>query len=313
MLYYICPLHTLYTLMVYATMAIAPKLNVSLKGQAVKIGACLLVTAVCWESRTVFDTIWSPLTFLVGYQDPRRSSLPVALALSTGVYPGGSGSSTSFRGSSFLANNTDPTATTASIATSAVPDKLHEWHFRSSLDRYVWIYGMACAALKPSLSSWLETTSNTSRWKRNLARSMTAVVALAAGGAWFQAIGSLPKLQYNRLHPFTSWVPITSWILLRNLTPSLRRTHLAVFSWLGCITLETYIAQFHTWLSTEGVPDAQPKGLLELLPITKYPLINFGLCSAVFVFLSRRLYVVTASLNVFAPRIGKKQEHEEVR
>jgi N-acetylneuraminate 9-O-acetyltransferase len=95
--------------------------------------------------------------------------------------------------------------------------------------------------------------------------------------------------------------------VLRNLTPALRRTHLALFSWLGCITLETYIAQFHTWLSTEGVPDAQPKGLLQLLPATDYPLINFGLCSAVFVFLSRRLFVVTSLLRSFVvPDLPKK-------
>jgi hypothetical protein len=303
MLYYICPMHTLYTLMVYATMAIAPKLNASPKGQAIKIAACLAVTAVCWESRSVFDAIWRPLTFLVGYQDPKRSSLPVASASSIGGYPGVSDYVHSSRAS---ANGT--TATT-SIATSAILDKLHEWRFRSSLDRYIWIYGMACAALKPTLSDWLGRIDlNRFGWKKNLARGTSAAVALAAGGAWLYAIGTLPKNRYNDLHPFTSWVPITSWILLRNLTPGLRRTHLAMFSWLGCITLETYIVQFHTWLSTEGVPDAQPKGLLELLPVTKYPLLNFGLCSAVFVFLSRRLFVVTASLNIFTAASGPQKE-----
>ena len=51
-----------------------------------------------------------------------------------------------------------------------------------------------------------------------------------------------------------SWVPITAWIALRNLTPALRTSSSTTLSWLGAVTLETYVSQFHTWLVTD-VPD----------------------------------------------------------
>lgn len=64
------------------------------------------------------------------------------------------------------------------------------------------------------------------------------------------------------------------WIVLRNLTPFLRLYSLGLYGWLGCITLETYVSQFHTWLST-GIPDGQPKMLLAFFP-PDYPLLNFA-------------------------------------
>ncbi len=37
-----------------------------------RIAACFLLVFVCWDLKPVFYAIWGPLTFLMGYSDPRK-------------------------------------------------------------------------------------------------------------------------------------------------------------------------------------------------------------------------------------------------
>ena len=74
MLYYICPMHTLFTVFVYATLGIASRLNKSHAGIAFKIAVVTALVVTCWESKTVFYTLWTPFLWLVGYNDPRKPS-----------------------------------------------------------------------------------------------------------------------------------------------------------------------------------------------------------------------------------------------
>jgi hypothetical protein len=55
----------------------------------------------------------------------------------------------------------------------------------------------------------------------------------------------------------------------------------------------SYVAQYHTWLLSK-VPNSQPIYLLTLLP--GYPLLNFGAATALYIFVSHRLFVLTAAL-----------------
>jgi len=217
MLYYICPMHTLFTLFVYATLGIYNRWNENNTFLLTKIGICTLAVAVMWEVPGVFDLIWAPFTPLVQYSDPRHPELP----------------------------------------------PLHEWFFRSGLDRYVWIFGMLVAFTHPNVDRMLSKIDEMPVFGAWATRSAIVAICIGVLIPYYNNIYVLDKYSYNKLHPFTSWIPITIYILLRNIHPMLRNYSLTLFQWLGRITLETYIGQFHMWLLCR-VENGQPKYLLEV-------------------------------------------------
>jgi hypothetical protein len=244
-LYYICPMHTMFTFFVYFILLVYKDYNCLTRVIVGKLFLCAFLVFVIWEVPGVFGVVFRPLTFLLRYTDPERPDI----------------------------------------------DPMHEWFFRSGLDRYIWIYGMGCAYVLPQFEAFLTWVDTRRVLIRVATQTMIAGATFLVIFWYYQTYYMLPKNEYNKIHPYTSWIPITCFIILRNLTLTARSVHANLFCKCGRITLETYISQFHVWLSTSNIHDGQPNKLFCLIP--GYPLLNFVVATIAYLGISRRVFVLT--------------------
>ena len=66
MSYYICPLHTLWTLFIYAGLGIARKMNDTTVGIFIKIFLLLGIVVFIWDVPGVWEAVFGPF-FLVSF------------------------------------------------------------------------------------------------------------------------------------------------------------------------------------------------------------------------------------------------------
>lgn len=168
-------------------------------------------------------------------------------------------------------------------------NSLHEWIFRSKLDHYVTFVGMLCAYNHPNIEKAFHKL-NGHRFEKVVLLIGTSVLASIIF-VWYNYVYILEKYSYNALHPYTSFIPILAFILLRNSTAWLRSRYIVLFSVLGKITLETYISQLHIYLQDNA------KSLLVYVP--NYPLVNFVINTSIYLFLSNLLFHGTITLNEY--------------
>ncbi|KAI0847779.1 Cas1p-domain-containing protein [Daldinia vernicosa] len=133
-----------------------------------------------------------------------------------------------------------------------------EMRFRLRLDRYITFVGIIVAALTHRASVRGERDFlRLGRAGEILTLRFTPWLAIVCAGSittFFYTTQTYlqGKQAYNRLHPFISWIPILSFIVLRNSHRVLRDRYLLLPSLLGRISLETYVLQYHIWLAEDA-------------------------------------------------------------
>ncbi|OAA35086.1 CAS1 domain-containing protein [Beauveria brongniartii RCEF 3172] len=132
---------------------------------------------------------------------------------------------------------------------------LHEWQFRVSLDSLIVYVGMLAGM----------ASANGKSWDRLLVQSkLPGLVGLAVLAGYCYLSNQLfeVKQDYNKWHPYISFIPIIAWIAARNVAAPLRVYYSKAFAWLGRCSLETFTLQFHLFLASDT------KGILLLDGLT---------------------------------------------
>ncbi|XP_071486102.1 N-acetylneuraminate (7)9-O-acetyltransferase-like [Diadema antillarum] len=171
---------------------------------------------------------------------------------------------------------------------------LYEWWFRWNLDKYIVPYGMVFAFGLLTLRSfkWLDDSHSGdlfSPFKSIVIQLITAAVFFLSSVHFYRCTS---KPECNRIHSYTSFIPITAFIVLRNTSGFIRQRFSVFAAWFGDISLELFIAQYHIWLATDT------KSLLVLIP--GFPHLNLLVTSFIFLCVAIELKDLTGVLTAMA-------------
>ena len=165
---------------------------------------------------------------------------------------------------------------------------LWEWYFRTALDHWSTFLGMIFAANFPITSLFfrkLEALPPLQCW---LGKGIIALGLVSLTLLWVLGPFSQDKFTYNATNSYFGFIPLITYIYLRNITPTMRKYSLRLLHEIGKTTLETYLMQHHIWLTSNA------KSLLTLIP--GLPKVNMLVVTLIYFYTSRRLYKMTLYL-----------------
>lgn len=165
-----------------------------------------------------------------------------------------------------------------------------ESSFRLQLDYWIIYFGMLTAVA--FMKARDNRLTDHPLWPTIMKVSMGGSVI---GIIWFFGFELLQasKFTYNHWHPYVSWIPILSFAILRNANATLRSTSSQMFGFIGRCSLETFIIQYHLWMA------ADTKGLLIVIPWTRWRIANMVVTTTIFVWLSNQVAQATTVMTAW--------------
>lgn len=162
-----------------------------------------------------------------------------------------------------------------------------EWAFRVNLD--IWIIYIGMLAAIGVIKFRDLRLADHPRWPLVIRVSIVLSILTMI---WFFAFELLQesKFTYNKWHPSISFLPVLAFIFLRNSSVILRSASSRAFVFIGKCSLELFIVQYHFWLAGDT------KGVLLVLPGTKWRPVNFVITTIMFVYLCDRISYATGEL-----------------
>lgn len=156
-------------------------------------------------------------------------------------------------------------------------DDIHEWWSRWKLDRYSILYGMVFSVAYSMAQKYnlLDDNNHSNLFSRGIALSATLAALIGLGFYTSFTFLCRDQQECSEIHSYVVFVPIVSYVVLRNISGILRTRYSSLFAWFGKISLELFISQYHIWLA------ADTHGVLVLIP--SYPVLNVLATSFIFV------------------------------
>jgi len=176
-----------------------------------------------------------------------------------------------------------------------------EWAFRVNLDVYMVYIGMLASIAVIKVRE-LRLTDHT-LWPLALKLSTGISVLMLA---WFFVfeLYQESKFTYNTWHPYISFLPVFAFVVLRNCTAMMRSMHSRLFAFAGKCSLELFIIQYHLYLAGDS------KGVLMVIPGTRWRAANFLVTASVFVFICDRVSFACGEItNVICAKPAAPVQH----
>lgn len=175
-------------------------------------------------------------------------------------------------------------------------EPLHEWQFRSRLDHWIWLVGVAVASRATFLSGLLRRLDSHRPVSvvMKVAAAAAAVCVIATYAYLFRATSTV---DYNLYLPYLSWLPILGFVTVRCVFRWMRCLYMPLCTCLGAFALEAYVAHNHVFMTTTG-PNSGPLYTLRLLP-GDHQMCDFGIFLVLLLWVSSRLEAATLRLQRF--------------